>query len=137
MFNKKLWLVAGYVCGAVVTSLYNKKSASDLKQSLDQGELISKKNFRILFDSFIETHKNFLHEVETQLASQENKQKFEAKKTDILNLVEIYKADAKNMLAQLKEKGQQFASQASDKIEHLYHETLLNLENHAEATSTK
>ncbi len=121
----------------MVTSLYNKKNASDLKQSLNTSELVSKKNFRILFDSFIETHKNFLHEIEVQLASQENKEKFEAKKTDILHLVETYKTDAKNMLIQLKAKGEEFASQASKKVEQLSHETLSNIETHAEATSSK
>ena len=137
MLNKKISLLLGYICGAVVTSLYNKKKPSDLKRSLNKNEAFSKGNFKVLFDTFIETHKNFLSDVESSLISEQNKEKFETKKQDILDFVDDYKDEAYNMVAHLKTKGKEFFSQAVDKIEELYHETLSSVECHTDATSKK
>jgi hypothetical protein len=48
----------------------------------------------VLFDNFIETHKNFFSDLKEMVESEDNKQYFKDKKEEVFELIERYKEDS-------------------------------------------
>jgi gas vesicle protein len=103
MFNKKTFLLAaGYVFGSVVSSLYNKKKSEDLKKDLKKSKHDSKESARILWENFVETQKNLFKDVQDTTLSEKNKKLFEKRKKELFKVVDNYKKEGKELLAELK-----------------------------------
>ena len=129
MFNKKtLLLAAGYVFGSVVSSLYSKKKPADLKKDIQKSKKEGEWEFKVLFENFLETQRSLFKDLKLWILSEKNKKLFHSKKKDLLKVFDSYKAEGQELLAELKVKGKDFVVEASDKMEALYKEKQIDIE---------
>lgn len=129
MFNKKFFLLAaGYIAGGVVSSLYSKKKPKDLKAELKESKENWEWEFKILLNNFVDTHKNLLLDIESEIMSSKNKALFLEKKAQLLKIADMYKAEGNRLLEELKVNGKSYLIEASEKLETLYKEKKAELE---------
>lgn len=129
MFNKKMFLVAaGYIAWGIVSSLYNKKKPKDLKAELKEWKENWWSEFKILLSNFVDTHKNLIWDIEKEIMSNENKALFQEKKSQLLEMADVYKLEGNKLLAELKQNGKEYLVEASEKLEKLYIEKKDELE---------
>lgn len=137
IYNLKCWimskkniflLAAGYVLGGVVASLYNKKKPEDLKKELKDAKASWESDLKVLFDNFVETHKNLLKDLEWEIMSEKNKKLFEEKKAQLLEIAYDYRSKGNELLEELKVKGKEFIVEASAQLEKMYEEKKWELE---------
>lgn len=129
MSKKNIFLLAaGYVAWGIVASLFNKKKPSDLKKELQKSKEDWEGEFRVFVDNFILTHKNLFDTFKTELLSEKNKKAFQEKKTELLQVVDVYKAQWEELLEELKGKWKVFLSEASDNLDKLYQEKKVEID---------
>jgi len=138
MFNKKFFLLAaGYIAWGVVSSLYNKKKPKDLKAELKEGKENGESEIKVLLSNFVDTHKNLLSDIESEIMSDKNKAIFLEKKAQLLEIADMYKAEGNRLLEELKHNGKTYLVEASDKLEGLYKEKRAELEELKEISPEK
>ena len=118
MFGKKiLLLAAGYIIGWAVATLYWEKKGKKVREDLDEVKGDSEKTKKLVLANFIETHKNFLDNLKERILTDENKDLFNQKIDEAKKLVKAYKKDWEALLEELKEKGEEYAETAKEKLE--------------------
>lgn len=100
--NKLFTLVAGYVAGSLVTSLFTKKKGSDVQRDIEKAKKEGKEPLSVLLANFLRIHKEVAEEVKKQTLTEENKKKFQKKKNDLEKLVKAYKKEGEAMITSLK-----------------------------------
>lgn len=123
MFWKKLFtLVAWYVAWNMVSSYFSKNKWDKLKKELKKAEKSKEETFKVLLDHFVETHKNLLKTVKSEIMTEKNIKLFNEKKADLYKVAEDYKNDWEKILADLKGKWWDAVNIAKNKLEELYNE---------------
>lgn len=85
--NKKiLFLLWIYTSWVIITLLYNKKNPTIIQNELEKTKKSNKSDLKILFNNFIEIHKNLLNDLKDKTLTQENKKLFETKKDKLKEL---------------------------------------------------
>lgn len=116
--NKKIlalvWAYFGWVAAALI---YNKKNPSDIKKELDTAKVSWKWGFKVLLDDFIEIHQNMLDNLKSRVLTEENREKFQAKKDEILELIAEYRLQWEKILKDLEVKWKDFALESFKKLE--------------------
>lgn len=127
--NKKLLILLGaYASWVVATLLYNKKNPSEIKSELDSARNAWEKDCKVLFNNFIEIHKNLLEGLKARLLTEENKNLFHQKKDEFLQLSEEYRKKGQEIFEEYKLKGQDYTQEWLEKLEEFYQEKLKDLD---------
>lgn len=127
--NKKLLILLGaYASWVVAALLYNKKNPSEIKSELESARNSWEKDIKVLFNNFIEIHKNLLEGLKTRLLTEENKNLFHQKKDEFLQLSEEYRKKWQEIFEEYKLKGQDYAQEWLEKLEEFYQEKLKDLD---------
>lgn len=129
MFWRKIFfLAAGYVAGNVVNSLYNTKKKLALKTQ-------KKEDMKLMVDSFVDTQKNFISDLEEKYIPKKHKIAFEQKKKEFLDLAKKYSKKGKELLAEIGE--DERVSEGKDKLEKWLLKAKLHGENAANTVKEK
>ncbi len=120
--NKLLMLAAGYVAWSVVSSLFSKDKWDKLRKKMDAAKKKWEDTHGVILDHFIETQKSALDSLKSQALTDENVSKFNEKKKDLLKVVDDYKKQWEKMLKDLDKNGEDYISEAQEKLEKLYQE---------------
>lgn len=127
--NKKLLLLLGaYVSWVAAALVYNKKNPSEIKSELDDARKNEDNNLKVLFNNFIEIHKNLLDDLKAKTLTDENKEMFYKKRDEILALVEDYRQKAQEVLKEYQVKWKDYAEEWLKKLEKFYKEKLEELD---------
>lgn len=127
--NKKLLLLLGAYASWVAAALvYNKKNPSEIKSELDDARKNEDNNLKVLFNNFIEIHKNLLDDLKAKTLTDENKEIFYKKRDEILSLVEDYRQKAQEVLKEYQLKWKDYAEEWLKKLEKFYREKLEELD---------
>ena len=130
MSKKNLFLLAAwYIAGWVIASIYNKKKPEQLKKELTKAKETWEGSFKVLVDTFIETHSNLLDDLKKEVLSEQNIAKFESHKEEVLKIIDSYKEKWNSLINELKENGKWYILVISKKLEDLYNEKLLEIES--------
>jgi len=123
MFNKKFFLVAAwYLAGGLVSSLYNKKKPTELREEMKEWKENGQWEMKVLLANFVDIHKNLIYDVEKEIMSDKNKALFQVKKAQLLEIADMYKVEGNRLLEELKQNGKWYLLEASDQLENLYNE---------------
>nr|MDD3719931.1 hypothetical protein [Candidatus Gracilibacteria bacterium] len=120
--KKLLYLIAGYLAGNAVSSMYGSKKGKDIKKDMKKAVEGKHDPKMVLLDNFIETHKNFFTDLKLKLESEEAKNFFEEKKEEVYELIERYKTDSEGLIEELKGKGKEYIKDTTKKLEDFYKE---------------
>lgn len=110
LFVYTLWLA--------VALLQNKKSPSKIKEELNNTE--DKDIFLVIYNNFIEIHKNLFESIKKSLITKENKDLFNEKKELLLNTLDEYNKKAKDIFEEYKEKWADYKDEWIEKLEDFY-----------------
>lgn len=136
--NKKLLIALWiYASGVATALLYNKKNPSEIKTELDKARNSWDKDIKVLFNNFIEIHKNLLEDLKVRLLTEENKQKFYENKDKFLSLLDEYKQKAQEILKEYQLKWKDYAEEWLKKLEKFYKEKLEELDDLKEEAPEK
>lgn len=128
--NKKLlvllWVYASWVVAAL---LYNKKSPTEIKTELDEANKTWQKSFKVLFNNFIEIHKNLLEDFKVKVLTEENKKLLYTKRDEFLELTEEYKVKAQKIFQEYKHLWKNYADEWLKKLKKFYNEKLDEIED--------
>jgi len=123
MSKKNIFLLAAwYVAGWIVATLFTKKKPGELKKELVKSKSEWEGDFKLIFDDFIDTHKNLIEELKKQVLTDKNKELLKGKKEELLKVVDVYKSEWLKIADELKIKWKEFLVEASDNLEKLYEE---------------
>lgn len=127
--NKKffvlLWIYASWIAAAL---FYNKKSPSEINSELEKATKSGDDKIKVLFNNFIEIHKNLLHSFKTKLLTTENKEIFNEKKDELISLFWDFKNKAEKIFEEYKVSGKDYANEWLDKLDKFYNEKIDELE---------
>ncbi len=138
MSKKNLFLLAAwYVAGWIIASIYNKKKPEQLKKELTKAKESGEGSFKVLVDSFVETHANLLDDLKKEVMSEQNIAKFEAHKEEVFKIIDSYKEKWNSLINELRENGKGYILVISKKLEDLYNEKLLEIESIKDMTPEK
>jgi len=138
MSKKNLFLVAaGYLLWGFISSKYNKKTPEELNKELSESKAKWEGEFKILFDDFIETHKNMFEEIKKEEFYKNAEKTFTEKKWQLLVVIDSYKDQWIELLEELKLKWKDYLVEASDKLEKLYQEKKTEIESLKETAPEK
>lgn len=130
MSKKNLFLLAAwYIAGWVIASIYNKKKPEQLKKELTKAKETWEWSFKVLVDSFIETHSNLLDDLKKEVLSEQNIAKFESHKEEVIKIIDSYKQKWNELINELKQNWKSYILIISEKLEDLYNEKLLEIES--------
>jgi len=133
IFWKLLTVVGWYVAGSMIASSLDPKKKKKIKKIKQEwGEVM-----QFLLNDFVETHKKLFESAKQEVLTPENKIKFEAKKKQLLKLVNSYKKQAEKTLKDLKEKWVDLAREWVIKMEDIYEEQKLKIEELKEIAPEK
>ena len=133
IFWKLLTVVGWYVAGSMIASSLDPKKKKKIKKIKQEwGEVM-----QFLLNDFVETHKKLFESAKQEVLTPENKIKFEAKKKQLLKLVNSYKKQAEKTLKDLKEKWVNLAREWVIKMEDIYEEQKLKIEELKEIAPEK
>ena len=128
MLNKKLIVLASaYIAWVFVWILHNKKNPSDLKKELNNSKE-SKDEYKVLFDNFVEVHKDLIESLKTKTMTPENIEFINQKKDLLINVLNDYKTEAETILSEFREKGSDYVNTSLKKLEKSYKEKLNELD---------
>lgn len=128
--NKKILLLLGaYASWVAAAVLYNKKNPSEIKSEIDNARKNDDNNLKVLFNNFIEIHKNLLDDLKAKTLTEENKEMFYKKRDEFLVLVEDYREKAIKIFEEYKVKWKDYAEEWLKKLEKFYKEKLEELDN--------
>ena len=138
MSKKNLFILAAwYVAWWIISSLYNKKKPDQLKKDLEKSREKGEGDFKVMLDNFVATHTNLLEDLKSQVITDKNKEIFNEKKEELLNVVEIYKKQWIELTEELKNKWKDFIVEASDTLDQLYQEKKEEIEQLKEIAPEK
>ena len=129
MSKKNIFLLAAwYVAGWLIASIYNKKQPTELKKELETASVSWEWKFKIMVDSFVETHSALVEDLKKELMTEKNIKIFNEHKEELLNILDSYKEKWNNLIEELKKEGKWYIVTASEKLETLYKEKIEELE---------
>ncbi len=138
MSKKNLFLLAAwYVAGWIIASIYNKKKPEQLKKELTKAKENWEGSFKVLVDTFIETHSNLLDDLKKEVLSEQNIAKFESHKEEVLKIIDSYKEKWNLLINELKQNWKGYILVISKKLEDLYKEKLIEIESIKDMTPEK
>jgi hypothetical protein len=138
MSKKNLFLVAaGYVVWGLISSIYNKKKPWELEKEIKESKEKWEGEFKILFNDFIDTHKNLLENLKQEDFYKNSKVKLWEKKEELFKIVDVYKTQWIELLDELKVKWKDYLIETSDKLEKLYQEKKVEIESLKEVAPEK
>ena len=136
--NKKLLVLLWvYASGVAAALLYNKKTPSQIKEEIETAKSSGDKDIKVLFNNFIEIHQNLLDTLKTRLLTDENKELFNEKKDEFLNLAQDFKVKGESLVQEYRVKWKDYASEWVEKLEKFYNEKLYELEDLKKKTPEK
>ncbi len=128
--NKKFLLLLGAYASWVATALYyNRKTPKDIEAELETAKKSGEKDIKVLFNNFLEIHKNLLEDLKVRLLTEENKELFHKKRGEFLALVDDYKIKASEIAKEYKEKWYEYAEEWLKKLDKFYKEKLDELDD--------
>ncbi len=121
MKKKNIFLiVAWYLLWGLVSSKYSKKKPWELEKELNESKEKGEGEFKVLFEDFIETHKNLFINIKKEEFYKKAEKSLVKKKKELLKIVDSYKDNWVNLLEELKIKWKTYLVETSDKLEKLY-----------------
>jgi len=130
MSKKNIFLLAAwYVAGGLVASLYNKKKPAELKKELESAKETGEWSFKVIVDSFIETHSNLVDDLKKELMTEKNMKIFNEHKDEVLKILDSYKEKWNILIDELKVQWKSYLFTASEKLEELYKEKIDEIES--------
>jgi len=136
--NKKIILLwAVYVWWVIATLLYNKKTDKEIQKELLDARTKWEWDFKVLFNNFIEIHKNLLDNLKAKTLTEENKEFINKKKDEFLIFIDDYKEKAQEIFEEYKVLWKDYAEEAIEKLEKFYNEKLNDLEKLKEKAPEK
>ncbi|MDD5770515.1 MAG: hypothetical protein PHE25_06095, partial [Candidatus Gracilibacteria bacterium] len=101
--NKKLLVLLGaYVGGIAAALVYNKKTPQEIKTELEKASVSKERSCKVLFNNFLEIHKNLLEDLKARIDTPKNREYFNNKKDEFLSLAEDYKIKAQEIAEEYK-----------------------------------
>ena len=138
MSKKNIFLLAAwYIAGWFIASLYGKKKPGELQKDLEKSRKEGEGDLKVVIDNFIDTHSNLIEKLKKQVLTKENKELFNSKKEEVLNIVEVYKKQWTELVEELKAKWKDFLVEASDNLEKMYEEKVEEIEQLKEVAPEK
>jgi len=122
-------LAAGYVAWGIIASLYNRKKPEQLKKEISKAKEAWEGSFKVLVDNFLETHSNLLDDLKKEILTPENIAKFESHKEDVLKIIDSYKQRWNELINELKQNWKGYVLVVQKKLEELYNEKLIEIDN--------
>lgn len=92
-----MFLAAWYVAGNVVASMYG---SSKKRKKKSAG---SKEEVKLIVEGFLDTHKNFISDVEKKYIPKDKREVFEEKKNAFLTAAQKYMKKGEEMIQDIKE----------------------------------
>ncbi len=117
--KKLFYLAMWYLAWNAVSSLYWNKKWKELKKDMKHGKNDPK---MVLLENFVETHKAFFKELKDMVDTKENREYFNEKKDEVLDLIDRYKDDSEMMIDELKWKWKKYMWEVWVKLEEFYKE---------------
>lgn len=129
-FMKKgfLILAAWYVAWVVATSIYG-RNGSVTKRKLTMAEKDGTSKFKVLFDSFVDTHKSMMVSLKDEITSEKNMKIYNEYKEEVLGFLNGYIDKWNELMEELKDKGIEYKDKALEKMEELYNSQTLSIDN--------
>lgn len=93
-WRKILFLVAGYVAGNVVNTLYNSQKKRAIKFQ-------KKEDMKLMIDSFVDTQKSFFSDMEKKYVPAEHKSSFEKKKKEFFKITKDLSKKGKELFQEV------------------------------------
>ena len=116
--GKVLTVLTAYTAGSILASSLDPKKKKEIKKIKQEwGDV-----FSFLIKDFVETHKKLLESAKEEILTPENKEKFEQKKAELLELAKNYKTEAEKVMIDLKNKAIENAKEWFVKVEEIYEE---------------
>ena len=129
MSKKNIFLLAAwYVAGWLIASIYNKKKPEELKKELENSNESWDWKFKIMVDSFVETHSALVDDLKKELMTEKNIKIFNDHKEEVFNILDSYKEKWNILIDELKKEGKTYIITASEKLEELYKEKTSEIE---------
>jgi len=129
MSKKNLFLIAAwYLLWGLISSKYNKKAPEELNKELKESKAKWEGEFKILFEDFIETHKNMFEEIKKEEFYKNAQDTLTEKTKQLLVVVDSYKDQWIELLEELKLQWKDYLVEASDKLEKLYQDKKTEIE---------
>jgi len=116
LFGKVLTVITAYTAGSILASSLDPKKKKKIKKIKEEGWDV----FGFLINDFVDTHKKLLESAKEEILSPENKEKFEQKKAELLELAGNYKKEAEKVMADLKIKAIEKAKDGLVKVDEMY-----------------
>lgn len=129
MSKKNIFLIAAwYVLWGFVASMYWKKNPWELEKKLKDSKEKGEGEFKVLFENFIDTHKNLFESIQKEDFYMKGKKTLSAKKEQLFQIVDTYKNQWIELLDELKVKWKDYIIETSDKLEKLYQEKKVEID---------
>lgn len=110
MSKKILALLAGYVAGSVVTSLYAEKKWTDVKKDIEKAKKGWEDGVHVFLSYLFNIHKKFFWEVKENVVNPENKQFVQNKAKEVIDLVQEYKIEGQKLIASFEKTWKTYAT---------------------------
>lgn len=118
------FLAVWYLVWSLVSSIYTKKTGKTFKKDLEKSDY----SLKLLFENFVDMHKELLLDVKEELTSEKNMEIYNKYKDEILKIFETYKEKWELLLADLKKNGKKYIDKTSENLKILYKEKIKELE---------
>lgn len=129
MSKKNIFLLAAwYIAWWLIASVYNKKKPNELKKEIEKAKESWEWSFKVIVDSFIETHSNLIEDLKKDLMSEKNIKIFNEHKDMILKIMDSYKEKWNILIEELKTKWKEYVFTTSEKLEKLYTDKIKEIE---------
>ena len=127
--KKLITLAVWYVAWSLITSLFTDKKWTSLKKDLEKAQKQWKDVKKVVLDNFIETQKNFFEAMKEEVFTEENIEYLKGKKKELEALVNDYKVEWIKLLDELQTNGEDYMDTAKWKLEDLYNQKKLELDD--------
>lgn len=129
MSKKNIFLIATwYILWGLIASIYTKKAPWELEKKIKESKDKWEWEFKILFEDFIDTHKNLFDSLKKEDFYTNGKKNISEKKVQLFEIVEMYKDQWIILLDDLKIKWKDYIIETSDKLEKLYQDKKAEIE---------
>lgn len=119
------FLALWYMLWSLVSSVYTKKTGKTFKKDLEKSDY----SFKLLFENFVDMHKELLLDVKEELTSEKNKEIYEKYKNQIIEIFENYKEKWEILLSDLNKNWKKYLDETLDNLKVLYKEKIKELDS--------
>lgn len=127
--NKKLLLLLwAYTAWVVAASVYSKKD-KQLSLDLCDKDKNCEDKAKLVLENFIDIHQNMLQDIKKKYLTDENIEKLNKAKADLMVYVEDYKAWAQKVFLEVKDKWNDYLDEWLLKLKDFYDLQLKNIED--------